>query len=109
MTSKRKTKEKEKDFPKAKRQKVGAKKLKPTTFSNIKIKSKSIHVSEQNLRSSDVIAQQSQALGQDTDQAIIKQSVTNRNLSLPDIINQLGHYNLKFITSMDYIVLKFEL
>ena len=94
--TKRKNKSKDEDFPK-KKQKLG-KKLQPSTHARLQIKSKSIHVSSQNLRSDDVIAQQAKSTLND-DEALVKESVTRRNLSLADITNQFGHYNDKIVAS----------
>jgi hypothetical protein len=90
------------DFP-VKKQKLGKRKLKPTTYTNISFKSKTIQLTTQNLRSNDVISSSVAVIPVSNDetgqqnltQATAKDFVTKRNLSLNDITNQFNHYNVK--------------
>ncbi len=124
MTSKRKASSasKNEDFPK-KKQKLGKKKLKPMTHTNISFKSKTIQLTSQNLRSNDVVAsrlaQTEHEVGAPIDddksnEFVAKDFVTKRNLSLNDITNQFNHYNVKiqastslvssFVSSFDFML-----
>ena len=96
---------KSEDFPK-KKQKLGKRKLKPTTQTSISFKSKTIQLTSQNLRSNDVIAAKLATTEHDmavndekTPEFFAKDFVTKRNLSLNDITNQFHHYNVKIQAS----------
>ncbi|KAL9651747.1 hypothetical protein ABK040_014003 [Willaertia magna] len=71
------------DF-KQKKQKLGKRKLKPENQTNIEFKAKGVYMSQQNLRSTDTLE---------------STWVTNRNLSLQDILPKFKHFSTKTIIS----------